>query len=400
MLTDLAIRKLKAPAKPTKIYFEKGLLLLHTPNGSKLWRFKYRFDGKEKLLALGAYPDVALKEAVERRDAARKLLSSGIDPNEHRKNDKTIKARNAANTFEAVAREWFGRLAPTWAESHSRRVMQLFERDIFPWLGSRPIADLATQPDEILRVLRRIEERGAVETAHRARSICGEVFLYAIPDRAHRNPCDDLRKKIQPSKKSNFAAVTEPEKIGELLRIMDGYNGGLVVRSALLLMPLVFVRPGELRQAEWKDIDLDTAEWRYLVTKTKTHHIVPLCHQAVEILQELHPLTGSGRYVFPSARSADRPMSNNAVLAAMRSMGIEQHEMCAHGFRATARTLLDEVLHYRLDIIEHQLAHNVRDPLGRAYNRTTHLPERKRMMQEWADYLNNLKSDNIKIGAA
>jgi integrase len=291
-----------------------------------------------------------------------------------------------------VAREWFAKYANTWAASHSERVVRLFESDIFPWIGARPVADV-TAP-EILTVLRRIEARGAIETAHRAMGNCGQVFRYAVATGcAPRNPSGDLRGALSPVKKSHFAATTDPKRLAEILRAMDGYEGTLTVRCALRLAPMLFVRLGELRSAAWSQFDLEAAEWRYTVTKTDTQHIVPLSRQAVEILRELHPLTGHGRFVFPGARSNTRPMSDNAILAAMRRMGIDKEEMSGHGFRAVARTILDEVLGVRPDYIEHQLAHAVRDPNGRAYNRTAHLPERRKMMQQWTDYLDKLKSE-------
>ena len=390
-LTDTAIRKAKPSAKPIKLFDERGLFLIVTPSGGKWWRFRYKFDDKEKLLSLGVYPDVGLKDARERRDEARKLLADGIDPGENRKAQKSAKVERAANSFEVVAREWYAKYSPNWAEHHGDRIIRRFERDIFPWIGGRPIADVA--PRELLEVVRRIENRGALETAHRALGNCGQVFRYAVATgRAERDPSADLRGAIPPAKGGHFASVTEPKKVAELLRVLDGYQGTLVVTSALRLAPLVFVRPGELRKAEWADIDLDAAEWRYTVTKTDTAHIVPLATQAVAILRELHALTGTGRFVFPGARTNGRPMSDNAILAAMRRMGIPKDEMSGHGFRAMARTILDEVLGVRPDLIEHQLAHAVKDPNGRAYNRTAHLPERKKMMQQWADYLDKLKA--------
>jgi integrase len=300
--------------------------------------------------------------------------------------------KRAANSFEVVAREWYAKHSPNWSANHGDRIIRRLERDIFPWIGGKPIADI-TAP-QLLEAIHRIEQRGALETAHRALGNCGQVFRYAVATgRAERDPSGDLRGALPPVKgKKHFAAVTEPKKVAEVLRALDGYEGTLTVRCALRLAPLVFVRPGELRHAEWTDIDLDAAEWRYTVTKTDTQHIVPLSRQAVEILRELQPLTGRGHFVFPGARSAARPMSDNAILAAMRRMGIGKDEMSGHGFRAMARTILDEVLGFRPDYIEHQLAHAVRDPNGRAYNRTAHLPERRKMMQEWADYLDKLKA--------
>jgi integrase len=389
-LSDSAIRNAKPAEKPRKLSDEKGLFLLIAPNGGKWWRLKYRFGGKEKLLSLGTYPEVGLKDARERRDVARKLLADDIDPSENRKATKAAKGERASNSFEVVAREWFAKYSATWSESHGSRILRRLERDIFPWIGSKPIASV-TAPDLLATVLR-IEQRGAVETAHRALQNCGQVFRYAVSTaRAERDPAQDLRGALPPVRSTHFAAVTEPKQVGELLRTIDGYQGTLPVVCALKLAPLVFVRPGELRTAQWADIDLDAAEWRYHVTKTDSAHIVPLSSQAVAILREVQALSGDGRYVFPSARTSERPMSDNAILAAMRRMGIPKDEMSGHGFRAMARTILDEVLNFRPDLIEHQLAHAVRDPNGRAYNRTAHLPERRRMMQAWADYLDRLK---------
>lgn len=395
-LTDTAIRNAKPGAKPAKMFDERGLFLMVTPSGGKWWRFRYKFDGKEKLLSLGVYPDIGLKDARERREEARKLLADGIDPGENRKAQKMARVERSANSFEVIAREWHGKFSPGWAATHSNKIIRRLETEIFPWLGGRPIADI-TAP-ELLTCIRRIEARGILETAHRTLQHCGQVFRYAIQTgRAERDPSADLRGAIPPAKGGHFASVTEPKKVAELLRVLDGYQGTLVVTSALRLAPLVFVRPGELRKAEWADIDLDAAEWRYTVSKTGTPHIVPLATQAVAILRELHALTGHGRYVFPGERSHDRTMSDNAILAAMRRMGIGKDEMSGHGFRAMARTILDEVLGVRPDLIEHQLAHAVKDPLGRAYNRTAHLPERRKMMQQWADYLDKLKAGAVVI---
>jgi integrase len=390
-LTDTSIRNAKPGAKPIKLFDERGLFLLVTPNGGKWWRFRFMFDGKEKLLSLGVYPDVSLKDARQRRDEARKLVANDVNPSENRKIQKSARADLIANSFEVVAREWFAKYSATWTKNHGDRIIRRFERDIFPWIGARPIAEI--NAPELLAAVRRIENRGALETAHRALGNCGQVFRYAVATgRAQRDPSGDLRGALPPVKGTHFAATTEPKRFAEILRALDGYEGTLTVRCALRLAPLVFVRPGELRNAQWADIDFEAAEWRYLVTKTNTPHIVPLARQAIEILRELQPLTGSSRFVFPSARSFIRPMSDNAILAAMRRLGIDKEEMSGHGFRAVARTILDEVLGVRPDFIEHQLAHAVRDPNGRAYNRTAHLPERRKMMQQWADYLDKLKS--------
>lgn len=390
-LTDTSIRNAKPGAKPIKLFDERGLFLIVTPTGGKWWRFRFMFDGKEKLLSLGVYPDVSLKDAREHRDEARKLVANGVNPSENRKIQKSARADLVANSFEVIAREWFAKFATTWASNHGDRIIRRFERDIFPWIGGRPIGEI-TAP-ELLAVVRRIENRGALETAHRALGNCGQVFRYAVATgRAERDPSGDLRGALPPVKGTHFAATTEPKRFAEILRAMDGYEGTLTVCCALRLAPLVFVRPGELRNAQWADINFDAAEWRYTVTKTNTPHIVPLAQQAIEILKELQPLTGNSRFIFPSARSHIRPMSDNAILAALRRLGIDKEEMSGHGFRAVARTILDEVLGVRPDFIEHQLAHAVRDPNGRAYNRTAHLPERRKMMQQWADYLDKLKT--------
>jgi len=393
-LTNTAIRNANSSKKTRKLYDERGLYLEISPNGGKWWRFKYRYIGKEKRLSLGVYPDVTLKMARERREESRKLLADGIDPSENRKAQKL--ANGGENSFEVIAREWFAKYSTNWTTDHGGRIFRRLERDVFPWIGDKQIAKV-TAP-ELLSLIQRIEKRGAIETAHRALGNCGQVFRYAIATgRAERDLSSDLRGALPPAKGEHFAAITEPKQVAEILRAIDGYEGSLIVRCALRLAPLVFVRPGELRKAQWENINFDKAEWRYMVTKTNTQHIVPLAQQAIEIFKELQPLTGNGRYVFPGARSKQRPMSDNAILAAMRRMGIGKEEMSGHGFRAMARTILDEVLGVRPDFIEHQLAHAVRDPNGRAYNRTAHLPERKKMMQQWADYLDKLKAGDDLI---
>jgi integrase len=392
-LTDPAVRNAKAGDKPAKLFDEKGLFLLVSPAGGKWWRFKYRFGGKEKLLSLGTYPDIGLKDARQKRDDARRLLADAIDPGENRKARKQARTDLAANSFEVIAREWFAKFESTWTQGHSDKIIQRLERDIFPKIGDRPITEVKA-PD-LLACLRKIEERGALETAHRALQNCGQVFRYAIATgRAERDITADLRGALPPVRPTHHAAITDPKATGELLRAIDGYRGSLVTQCALRLAPLVFVRPGELRQAEWGEIDLDKGEWNIPAERMKMRepHLVPLSAQAVAILREIHPLTGHGRYVFPSARTGERPMSNNAILAALRRMGYGKDEMSGHGFRAMARTILDEVLGVRPDFIDHQLAHAVRDPNGRAYNRTAHLGERRKMMQQWSDYLDKLKA--------
>lgn len=387
MLSDIRARNAKGVQR---LWDEKGLYLQITKAGSKLWRYKYRFNRKEKLLALGRYPEVGLKDARARRDEARRLLADGIDPGAHRKAKKTAQAIAEANTFEAIAREWHDSRLNNWAKSHSATIIRRLEKDIFPWLGNRPMSEI-TAP-ELLSVIRRVEDRGALETAHRELNICGQVFRYAIATaRAERDPSADLRGALPPVKTTHMAAVTDPTEFGDLLRLLDNYQGTLVVKCALRLAPLVFVRPGELRHARWADIHLEQKLWSFELSKKGGQHIVPLSRQAIAILEDIQPLTGQVEWVFPSGRSPQRPMSENGVLAALRTLGIPKDQMSGHGFRAAARTLLDEQLHFRPDLIEQQLGHRVKDPLGRAYNRTKFLDERKQMMQDWADYLEKLK---------
>ncbi len=389
-ISPVSLRNIKATDKTQRIFDGGGLYLEVTPKGKTWWRLKYRFNDKEKRISLGVFPDVTLKMARVRRDEARQLIADKVDPSEYRKITKHAKLERTANSFEMVAREWFVKHSSNWVKSHADKIIQRFERDIFPWIGSTPISEL--KPSTLLSVIRRIEERGALETAHRALSNCGQVLRYAVAtNRVERDSSQDLKGALPPVKVKHFAAQTDPKRFGELLKSFDGYEGSLIVRCALRLAPLVFVRPGELRHAKWADVNFDEAQWSYIVTKTGTAHIVPLASQAINILQELYPLTGNSIFVFPSARSNTRPMSDNAILAALRRLGINKEEATGHGFRATARTLLDEILGIPPHLIEHQLAHAVRDPNGRAYNRTAHLPERKKMMQDWANYLEDLK---------
>jgi integrase len=390
-LNDVAVKKAKPTDTPYKLADEKGLYLLVNPTGGKLWRFNYRFGGKQRTLALGAYPDVSLARAREKLMVSRKRLDDGIDPAEHKKATKTQHAERAANSFEAVARTWYAKHAPGWAPSHADKIIRRLERDVFPWLGGKPIADIT--PPEILATLRRIEARGVLETAHRAMQNIGQIFRYAVADgMAARDPSADLRGALPPAKGGNFASLTEPRAVGELLRAIDGFRGSLQVQCALRLAPLLFVRPGELRQSLWADIDLDAAQWRYVTSKTKTEHIVPLSTQAVTILRELEPLSGHRGHVFPG-RDPKKAMSEAAVNAALRRLGYDtKTEITGHGFRAMARTIIHEELGVAPEIIEHQLAHRVPDTLGTAYNRTKFLKERKAMMQTWADYLDKLKA--------
>lgn len=392
-LNDIAVRKAKPKDKPYKLFDGRGMYLLINGTG-KYWRLDYRFDAKRKTLALGCYPDIPLAKARERREQARQQIADGIDPGAVRKAQKRADGERRANSFEVIAREWHGKQAPSWASGHGDKIIKRLERDIFPWLGSAPIHDI-TAP-ELLAALRRIEGRGALETAHRALQNCGQIFRYAIAtSRAQRDISADLKGSLPAAKKGHHAAITDPKQIAGLLRAIDGYKGSFVTRCALKLAPLVFVRPGELRQAEWSEFDFEEALWTIPADRMKMDEslLVPLAAQSVEILRDLHALTGNGRYVFPSPRTKTRPMSNNGILSALRRMGYDKSEMTGHGFRALARTVLDEVLEFRPDIIEQQLAHAVKDPNGRAYNRTKHLEERRRMMQTWADWLDARKAD-------
>ena len=391
-LTEIKVRMAKPRESEYKIFDGGGLYMTVTPSGGKLWHFKYRFSGKEKKISFGPYPEVSLAVARQRREDARRNLVQNIDPSDVRKAQKQAKTEEA-ETFEVIAREMHARFRSAWTEGHAATIMSRMERDLFPWIGNRPIKEI--KAPELLAALRRVESRGALESAHRIRTIAGQVFRYAVATgRAERDPAADLKGALPQPKEKHHAAIIDPKEVAPLLRAIDGYQGNFVVKSALRLAPLFFVRPGELRQAEWVEIDLDEAVWNIPASKMKMKqaHIVPLCSQAVEILTELKRLTGGSRYVFPSGRSFARPLSNNAILAALRRMGYDKDTMTGHGFRAMARTILDEVLQVRPDFIEHQLAHAVRDPNGRAYNRTAHLAERRKMMQRWADYLDGLKA--------
>lgn len=398
-LTDAAVRSAKPGAKPRKLADSGGLFLLMTPAGGKWWRLKYRMAGKEKLLSLGVYPDVSLKSAREKRDQARKDVAAGIDPSAQRKAAKASGDAVGENTFRAVALEWLAKFAPTWSEGHGARIKRRLEVDVFPWIGTLP-AGAITAP-QLLAVVRRIEGRGALETAHRALHNSGQVFRYAVATgRAERDPSGDLRGALPPVKEKHHASITEPQAIGELLRAVHGYKGSFVTSCALRLAPLVFVRPGELRHAEWNEIDLDAAEWRIPAGKMKARvqHVVPLSAQAVAILRELHPLTGGGGYVFPGLRTRARPMSENTVLAALRRLGFKKEQMTGHGFRSLASTRLNE-MGWNRDAIERQLAHGERDTVRATYNYAEHLPERRKMMQAWADYLDRLARGESKVVA-
>jgi len=390
-LTDAAVKNAKPRTKAYKMADGGGLYLEVLPTGGKSWRMKYRIDGPEKRLTFGLWPDVTLKQARQLRDEARALVARGICPRTARKQEKA-KALADAVTFEKVAREWLTKISPTWVASHAEKMIKRFEKELFPWLGVRPIREIT--PAELLAVIRRIEARGANDTARRMLQSSGQVFRYAVAcGLAERDISADLKGALQPRRIKHHASVTDPKEVSRLLLGIDNYSGSFVVRCALRFVSLVFVRPGELRQAEWSEFDLDKAEWRIPAVrmKMKVQHIVPLARQAVAILQELYPLTGTGRYVFPGRGAGFRPMSENALNAALRYMGFEKTEMTSHGFRSMASTLLNE-MGFPPDVIERQLAHGERDTVRAAYNFAQYLPERRRMMQAWADYLEKLKN--------
>ena len=390
-LTETKVRTIKPAEKPKKLFDGGGLFLLVTPTGGKLWRLKYRFGGIEKLLALGAYPQTSLADARQKRDQAKALLLNGVDPRDIKKAQNAV-GKQENETFEVIAREWHTKFSVSWVASHSNKIIRRFELYVFPWLGDRQIKSI-TAPD-LLTVLRRIEAKGTLDTAHRIRQNCGQVFRYAVATgRAERDPSADLRGAIPPVSGKHMATITDPKEIAGLLRSIDDYRGSIVTRCALQLAPLFFVRPGELRHAEWSEFNLDEAEWRIPAEKMKAGvlHIVPLSRQALVVLREIQPLTGHGRYVFPSPRTDSRPMSSNAILSALRRMGFAKEEMSGHGFRSMASTLLNEQ-GWNRDAIERQLAHAERNSVRAAYNYAEFMPERKKMMQAWADYLEGIKA--------
>lgn len=394
-LSDVQVKNIKPAPKDTKLFDGGGLFLLVTPTGGKLWHFKYRFGGKEKKLTFGAYPSVTLADARQRREDAKKLLANGVDPGELKKTLKEADNELASNTFEAIARQWHQKFssAGKWSPTHAADILHRLEKDIFPPLGSRPISEI--KPKELLIALERIASRGALDSAHRLRHHCGMIFKYAIVNEyAERNIAADLQGALPPVKGGHHAAATTPKALTPILRAIDDFTGSFVVKSALQLLPMLFCRPGELRAAEWSEINFDEGIWEIPANrmKMKVPHIVPLSKQAIEIIRSLQQLTGHSKYLFPCHRSPQRCMSDNALNAGLRRLGFTKEEATAHGFRASARTILDEVLKVRPDYIEHQLSHTVRDALGTAYNRTSHLEERKKMMQMWADYLDGLKT--------
>jgi integrase len=392
-LSDIQVKNAKPQAKEVKLFDGGGLFLLVTPSGGQLWRFKYRFGGKEKQLSFGAYPAISLVGARQRREDAKKLLANGVDPSEMKKSLQQAKIALDENSFEIVAREWITKFSNKWSQVHATTIMDRLEKDVFPYIGSCPIINVHSPA--LLAVLRRVESRGALDTAHRIRNHCGQVFRYGVATgRVERDPSRDLQGALPPVKFGHRAAFTDPKELAPLLRAVEDYQGSFVVKCAMQLLPILFPRPGELRRMEWTELDFDAAQWNIPAVKMKMNqaHIVPLPSQALHVLNELKPLTGHSIYVFPCHRSPLRCMSDNAINAGLRRMGFEKSEVSAHGFRATARTMLHEILQFSPDAIEAQLSHAVPDRLGRAYNRTTHLSERKEMMQTWADYLDGLKA--------
>lgn len=414
-LTDTAIKAAKPRVKPYKLFDGEGLYLLINPDGSRWWRLKYRYGGKEKLLALGTYPGTGLKKARDKRDDARNLLDDDIDPNAHRKAEKAARADRDAGSFEVVAREWQAKQSETWAAGHSERVLRRLVLYVFPRIGGEPIGSV-TGP-QLLDVLRRIEARGTVETAHRVKESLGAIFRYAVAThRATHDPSAALKGALATAQNKSYAAITEPKQVGELLRAIRGYSGAEITRCALQLLPLVFVRPGELRAARWEEFEFDVTppqpgkkpkhpdpQWRIPAARMKMReqHLVPLSTQAVAILRELHARTGPEGYLFPSVRGKSNYMSENTINAALRNLGYTSEQHTGHGFRHMASTLLHE-RGYKSELIERQLSHGDRNPMRAAYNFAEYLPERRKMMQEWADYLDGLAkgADVVNIGAA
>ncbi len=391
-LTDTAIKSTKPKDTAYKLADGGGMYLLVKPNGGKYWQLAYRYNDKQKVLSFGVYPEVSLKDARLKREAARKLLTQNIDPSEAKKEEKRLSILQAENTFEIIANEWLSnqtKIKEVTAKGYKRYLAYAFEA-----FGHKPVNNI-TSPD-VLALCRTIEARGTIETAHRVKTTCGLVFRYAIATgRATYEPTQALKGALKPVITTHQAAIVDPSQVARLMQDIQGYQGHYTVVCALKLAPLVFVRPSELRGAKWEDIDLDAREWRYHVHKTRTEHIVPLSRQAVTLLSALKTISTHSPYVFPSIRSNQRTMSENTINAALRRLGYTSDQMCGHGFRAMARTILDEVLDYPIEVIEMQLAHAVKDANGRAYNRTKYREQRHKMMQHWSDYLDGLQADNV-----
>lgn len=394
-LAALTVSKAKPREKKHTLSDGYGLSLLVEPNGAKYWRYNYRFAGKQKTLALGVFPEISLSDARKTHREAYNLVADGIDPAEARRAERQASYQAQINSFEAITVEWLDVHMTDKSEGHKIRSNRILRTKLFPYIGKRSISDI-TAP-ELLNALRSIEKAGSIDTAHRARGLASQVYSYAIATgRAERNVANDLLGTLRPHQQKHRAAITDEKELGKLLRDMECSSSGIIVKTAMQISPILFQRPGEIRQMEWSEIDLDKAIWSIPATKMKMRndHIVPLPRQAVALLKDLYPLTSSGKYVFPSARGRSRCLSENGVRTALRDMGYGNETVTPHGFRATARTLLDEVLGYRVDWIEAQLAHAVKDPTGRAYNRTQFLTQRIEMMQSWADYLDKLQADS------
>ena len=394
-LTAMAVKNAKPKdGKAYKLQDGGGMYLLVSTAGRRYWRYDFRFANKRKTLALGVYPDVSLAAARAAHQAAREILATGRDPSEVKKVDRITRHLAAADSFEVVAREWFGQFLTEKSKSYRDRTLRILEKDLFPHLGSRPISTISAP--ELLAVLRRIESRGAIDIAHRAKQTSSQVFRFAVvTGRAERDPSQDVTGALKTRRKKHHAAITDPNEVGRLLLAIDGYQGRQVVKTALEISPLLFQRPGEIRHMEWTEINWEEARWEIPAEKMKMRvpHIVPLPTQALALLERIKPISGHrSRYVFPGERGASRPLSENGVRTALRAIGYANDQMTPHGFRAMARTILDEVLGYRVEWIEAQLAHSVRDANGRAYNRTTYLKDRSKMMQSWANYLDTLRA--------
>ncbi len=391
-LTDTVARnaKTKPDGKSAKYTDGGGLYLLAMKSG-KYWRYDYTHEGKRKTLAIGVYPDVGLKAARDKHQQAREQLASGIDPSEHKQAVKAEQIAKVENSFEAIAREWFVKFSPQWSERHAGNVIRRLEHDLFPYIGNRPIADL--EPPDVLKCLRRIEERGAVDTAHRAKSEIGAIFRYAVATgRATRDPTPDLQGALAPVERKHFAAITDPQEVGEMLRAITEYHGDIKTITGLQLSAYLFQRPGEVRKMEWSEIDFEAAMWEIPAERMKKRkaHLVPLSRQALAILEELKPLTGRFKYVFTARTNINKPMGANTLIKALQRLGYDSETMTAHGFRALASTRLYE-MGFPADVIEKQLAHLVGNEVRRAYDRSQYLPQRTAMMQQWADYLDSLR---------
>ena len=412
MLTDAECRNAVCPPDKKQARFADagGMYLQVSPAGSKRWFLKYRIAGAEKQLALGSYPAVTLTAARKARDAAKLQKSAGRDPVQVRKVEKLKATRADGDTFKAIALEWYGKQSPQWSESHAGRMLRQLERDLFPWIGDRPIVQI--HPMELLAALQKVEERGALETADRALMLARQVWDYWLPtaEVQQRNITEGLKARLTPYRGKNFAAILDPQRMGGLMRAIKGYKGGPIVRTALQLTPLLYQRPGNLRMMEWAELDLDGALWTIPSMKMKRTvqgkeqgeaHTVPLPTQAVALLRGIHPITGHGRYVFPGERSHERPLSDNSVRSALYSLGFGK-EQSWHGFRASARTMLVDELNIDFNVIEANLAHAVKDANGTSYNRTKYMTQRFEMIQQWADYLDKLATgaDVIQFKAA